>query len=424
MPEAGAVSGWLWAAALLLPWVPLLSMLTALLERSGPIRMRHWVEEAGGRLRTLYEDSFRFELFRYLLNVVAKLAPLAFFAALAGAGTAGGLRHPFWVAAAAVALTIAATELASRSLLGRDPEDALRRLTWIYRFALALLMPLVVAAALVLPRRPEPTPAPADDDETASEEEVEAFIDVGTREGILEPEDRDLVWGVVDFGDTQVKSVMTPRVDIVGAPVDSSLEALADLFGSSAYSRIPLYRDSIDQIVGILHIRDLLVALRSAAPPASAEGLVPPPMQVPETKLLGDLLKEMQVRRQQMAVVINEWGGTEGLVTVEDLVEEIVGEIVDEHDEGVPENHLLEDGSLILDGRASVETLDEFFGFRPEEGGAETVGGLVSSFRGRIPEPGESVEIGTLRFDVEKADERRILSLRVRRRESVPEAGA
>ena len=424
MAEGGSVSAWLWGALVVLPWVPLLSMLTALLERSGPIRMRHWVEEAGGRLRSLYEDSFRFELFRYLLNVVAKLAPLALFAALAGAGFRGGLRHPFWVAAAVVAVTIAGTELASRSLVGRDPEDALRRLTWVYRLALGALTPLVAVASMVLPRRPGPAPEPAGDDETASEEEVEAFIDVGTREGILEPGDRDLVWGVVDFGDTQVRSVMTPRVDMVSAPVDASLDQLADLFATSAYSRIPLYRDSVDQVIGVLHIRDLLVALRQPEPRPALETLVQPPMLVPETKQLADLLREFQARRQQLAIVINEWGGTEGLVTVEDLVEEIVGEIVDEHDEGVPENHLLEDGSLILDGRAAVETLDEFFGFRPEEGGYETVGGLVSSLRGRIPEPGESFEIGALRFEVEKADERRILSIRVRRREAAAGAEA
>ncbi len=415
------MSGWLWAAAALLPWVPLLSLLTALLERSGPIRMRHWVEEAGGTLRSLYEDPHRFDVFRYLLNLMAKLAPLGFFAALAGAGAAAGLGSPFWVAFAVVAVTIAATELASRSLLGSDPEDALRRLTWIYRLALGALMPLVLAIAALRPRRAEPEPEAAGGDETASEEEVEAFIDVGTREGILEPEDRALVWGVVDFGDTQVRSVMTPRVDMVCAPVESTLDQVADLFASSAYSRIPLYRESVEQIVGVLHIRDLLVALRGPEPRPALEALVQPPMLVPETKQLGSLLKEFNVRRQQLAIVINEWGGTEGLVTVEDLVEEIVGEIVDEHDEGVPENHLLADGSLVLDGRAAVETLDEFFGFRPEVGGYETVGGLVSSVHGRIPEPGEVVEMGSLRFEVERADERRIHSLRVRRREA-PEA--
>ncbi len=424
MPDGHGVSGWLWAAVALLPWVPLLSMLTALLERSGPIRMRHWVEESGGRLRLLYEDPHRFDAFRYLLNLLAKLAPLGFFAALAGAGEAGGLRAPFWTAFAVVAVTIAATELAARSLLRSDPEDALRRLTWIYRLALGALMPLVLALAALKARQPASALEPDGDDETASEEEVEAFIDVGTREGILEPEDRDLVWGVVDFGDTQVRSVMTPRVDMVCAPADSSLDQIADLFASSAYSRIPLYRDSIEQIVGVLHIRDLLLALRGPEPRPAIETLAPPPMLVPETKLLGDLLREFKIRRQQLAIVINEWGGTEGLVTVEDLVEEIVGEISDEHDEGVPENHLLEDGSLMLDGRAAVETLDEFFGFRPEEGGYETVGGLVSSVHGRIPEAGDVVELGALRFEVEKADERRILSMRVRRREPDEAEGA
>jgi CBS domain containing-hemolysin-like protein len=118
-----------------------------------------------------------------------------------------------------------------------------------------------------------------------------------------------------------------------------------------------------------------------------------------------------------MAVVLNEFGGTEGLVTVEDLVEEIVGEIQDEHDEAEPENHLLPDGSLLLDGRASIETLDEFFGWRDDDSANETVGGLVSSLMGYVPRQGEAIEHGPLRFEVERADERRILSLRVRRRE-------
>jgi magnesium and cobalt transporter len=123
-----------------------------------------------------------------------------------------------------------------------------------------------------------------------------------------------------------------------------------------------------------------------------------------------------------MAIVINEWGGTEGLVTVEDLIEEIVGEIGDEHDEGVPENRLLEDGSLVLDGRAAIETLDEFFAWRPETEASETVGGLVSGLFGYVPQAGETAELAGLRFEVERADERRILALRVRRLPASSEA--
>jgi len=399
---------------------PLAALLTALVERSGPIRLRHWVEESGGRLRALAERPARFEVFRYLLNLMAKLVPLALLGALARLLETGGWPSPWWTAGATVALIVALTELASRSLVGRDPEEGLRRMTWIYRGALALLTPLIAALAPLVPKAAleSETPSPADDE--ASEEEVEAFIDVGTREGILEPEDRDLVWGVVDFGDTQVRSVMTPRVDIVAARIDEPLDRLAEVFVRSSFSRLPLYRESVDQVVGILHIRDLLAASRRSPQPPAAE-IAKPPMLVPETKLLGELLKEMQKRRQQMAIVINEFGGTEGLVTVEDLIEEIVGEIEDEHDEGVPENTLLPDGSLVIDGRAALATLDEFFSWRPEEEPSETVGGLVSGLFGYVPQAGESVEHDGLRFDVEKADERRILALRVRRTEDAAE---
>ena len=416
MPDAPSPARWLALALALLPLVPLSSLMTALLERSGPIRMRHWVEEAGGRMRALYEHPVRFEVFRYLLNLVAKLSPLALFVASWRALALGGALSPWAFSGLLVAAAVAATELGNRSLLAHDSERSLRRLTWVFRLALALLAPLVVALAALVPRRREGEVAePAAEDE-ASEEEVEAFIDVGTREGILEPEDRDLVWGVVDFGDTQVRSVMTPRVDVIAASAEESLDALAERFIESSVSRMPLYRGSVDQIVGVLHIRDLLAGLRRTPRPTAAE-LSQPPLLVPETKLLGDLLKVFQARRQHLAVVINEWGGTEGVVTVEDLVEEIVGEIADEHDEGEPENRLLPDGSLLLDGRAPVETLDEFFAWRPDTESSETVGGLISGLLGYVPQAGESFEHEGLRYEVERADERRILALRVRRSE-------
>ncbi len=412
---------WLVVALALAPLLPLTALMTALLERSGPIRLRHWVEESGGRLRGLFENPVRFELFRYLLNLCAKLAPIALLGAVASALTAAGFDWPWAIAGALVAVVVAATELASRSLVGRDPEEALRTLTWFYRFASVVLAPLVVVLAPLVPRRVADEADPVPEDDAASEEEVEAFIDVGTREGILEPEDRDLVWGVVDFSDTQVRSVMTPRVDIVAAPVGESLEKLAELFVTSSVSRLPLYRDSIDHVVGVLHIRDLLAGLRTRPSPEATE-LAKPPMLVPETRTLGGLLKEFQSRRQQLAIVINEWGGTEGLVTVEDLVEEIVGEIEDEHDVAEPENRLLPDGSLVLDGRAAIATLDEFFSWQPDDEASETVGGLVSGLLGYVPQPGEALEHEGLRFEVERADERRILALRVRRAERAGEA--
>jgi CBS domain containing-hemolysin-like protein len=223
-----------------------------------------------------------------------------------------------------------------------------------------------------------------------------------------------MLWSIVDFGDTQVRSVMTPRIDMVCAPVDSSLDSLADRFIESGHSRIPLFEESIDKIVGILHIRDVLRELRAPQPARPAD-LVKPPLFIPETKPLGELLKELQARFQQVAIVVDEYGGTAGLVTVEDLVEEIVGEIMDEHEALVAELEPLENGAYRLDGRAHIDLLDELFQVEIEDPEFETVAGLVFSALGRVPQVGESVDCYGLRFTVEAVADRRIQTVRVDR---------
>jgi CBS domain containing-hemolysin-like protein len=422
---SGVAWGLGWAAAALLAVAVLSSVLSALIERSGPIRLRHWAEEAEGLLRRLYEQPVRFEAFRLILSVLAKLSPIALFGCLAAwLAVLGVAAVPaaLW-AALAVLPVVVATEAVNRLLVGRDPERALTRLTALYRALLVLLAPLVTLAAALfgaffpadgLQRRAE-----EEEDDEISEDEIEAFIDVGTREGILEPGEEELVWGIVDFGDTAVRSVMTPRIQVRCAPVGADLEELADLFVESGHSRLPLYEGSIDHIVGILHIRDLLKALRLPVDPEggsrpTARKLAKPPFFVPETKPLGQLLRELQARYQQIAVVVDEYGGTAGLVTVEDLVEEIVGELVDEHEEADAANRLLPDGAWLLNGGSSVEVLEELFGIDiPEDAPWETVGGMVFSLLGDVPEVGESVESHGLRYTVEEVEERRVARVRV-----------
>jgi putative hemolysin len=404
---------YIWLAVLLLASLPPLSFATVLLERSGPIRMRHWVEETGGHLRRLWEDPARFGLYRYLLNLAAKLVPLGLFLALGTAGERMGLERSFFYAVVVVAVMVGLSEIAGRRMMRRSSESALASLTWVYRATFYLFWPLILLLGPFL-RGPQDANTEPGSDNEASEEEVEAFIEVGTQEGILEPEDRDLVWGVVDFGDTAARSVMTPRVDMVCGRMSDSLDRLAEIFTESEYSRLPLYRDSIDQIAAILHLRDLFRALRTEPRP-DLSSIVQTPYFIPGTKHLGELLKDFQSRRQQIAIVLNEFGGTEGLVTIEDVIEEIVGEIADEHDDEPPENRLLEDGSLLLDGRAPVDTLDEFFGVKPSEADYETVGGLLSGLSGQVPAAGATLFHAGLQFDVEKADDRRVLAVRVRR---------
>lgn len=406
-----AVGGWF--AALLAVLSVLISILSAMLERSGPIRLRHWAEEAGGRLRKLYETPERFEAFRYLLSWLAKLAPVALFVVAAGALSRFG-----WIAAGAgtfsvVAAVLAATELANRTLVAHDPEQVLRRLTVAYRLTLLLLLPLVALLGPLLPPRAVHRRGEEELDE-ASHGEIEAFISVGTSEGILEPGEEELVWGVVDFGDTRVRSVMTPRTDVVGAAVDSDLDDLAELFLEAKHSRLPLYQGSIDHVVGILHIRDLLSGLRSGEE-VTARELASPPYFVPETKPLAELLREFQTHHRQMAIVVDEYGGTAGLVTVEDLLEEIVGEISEEHEELRPANEPLGGGKWRFDGQAHIDELEEVFEIDIDSAPYETIGGLVISVLGDVPEEGEAVEAHGLRLEVERVAERRVRSVVVER---------
>ncbi|HEX6861652.1 MAG TPA: hemolysin family protein [Thermoanaerobaculia bacterium] len=406
-----------WIVALLLPASVITSVLSALLERSGPIRLRHWAEEAGGLLRTLFENPVRSGVFRSLLSLAGRILPLALFLALAALlRDLGALAPTAWAFGLLLAI-VAVTEAANRAMVGHDPERALRLLTRAYRVAYYLFAPLVTLFSPLVPSRAFDRHEDNNDGkatESASEEEIEAFIDVGTREGILEPEQGEWLWSIVGFSDTQARSVMTPRIDMVCAPVDTPIDALAERFIESGHSRIPIFEDSIDHVIGILHIRDVLRAVRSKEPLAVRD-LVKPPLFIPETKPLGELLRELQARFQQVAIVVDEYGGTAGLVTVEDLVEEIVGEIMDEHEALVAELEPLENGAYRLDGRAHIELLDELFDIEleDEEPEYETVAGLIFSELGRVPQVGESVESHGLRFTVEAVADRRIQTVLV-----------
>ena len=382
-------------ALVLTVFTVLVQLLAALLDRSGPIRLRYWAEEASGRLLGLFEEPLKFEVFRYLLSWLARMATVGLFLVLLSLTRT--LWSPSWlVAMVTLGVILAATELVIRSLVGRDPERALRRFTGIYRVALFFLMPFISALA---PLMPAAVVERREDEGEVTEDEIEAFLDVGAREGILDPGEEDLIQRVIDFGDTVVRSVVTPRIDMVCAPVSSSLETLAELFLSSKHSRIPVYQASVDHIVGVLHIRDLLQGLRDEGD-SSAEDLAMEPYFVPETKPLNELLSEFQALHLQMAIVVDEYGGTSGMVTVEDLLEEIVGEIEDEHDEAAPVNERLEDGGWRLDGRVPVESLDELFDVELEEEAYETIGGLIFGTLGYVPQPGESLEVGGLRFQI------------------------
>jgi putative hemolysin len=386
-----------------------LLVLVALLDRSGPIRVRHWVENAGGQLRILFARSDRFEAYRYLLRFLARVAPAVLAAALTVmlASVTPGVMKAALLSVVAASLVVLVAEVLSRWLTQRA-EPSLDKLTFAYRILLTLLRPLLSPLApLFAVDREDLAIANGEEEDEASDDEIAAYLDVGAKEGIFEPGEEDMILRVIDFGDEVVRSVMTPRIDMVCAPITTPLDELAALFVESNYSRIPLFEGSVDDIRGVLHIRDALGALR-AANPASVESVALPPLFVPETKHLAELLRELQASHGHMALVVDEYGGTAGLVTIEDLLEEIVGEIVDEHDEDEPKVERLVDGSYRLDGMTSLDALAALFGIDMEAEPYETVGGMIFGLLGDLPEAGSQVITHGLRFTVEKVDDRRV----------------
>ena len=395
------------------------AVVAALFERGGHIRIRHWAKQAGGSVSSLYASRTHFEAFRYLLTLLSRFLLLLVLLSLwnlqsnSDSGRPTSISLPLIVVLTMMGYLFA-TEWLTRYLSRRHAERSLALLTPIYRSLYFLFRPLIWALAPVV-RFAEKAQYEDDEDE-ASEHEIDAYIDVGRREGILEPKEGEMVRSVVDFGDTQVRSVMTPRVEINSASADASLEELAKRFFETKNSRLPLFRGSIDDIVGILHIRDLFQAMYSGQSELPVDEICQQPFYVPESKPLRTSLEELQARRQQMAIVVDEYGGVAGLVTVEDLVEEIVGEIRDEHEDH--EGHeTLADGRWRLSGRSYLEDFKEIVGLELDVDDLpyETLSGLICGQLGYVPNVGERLSYLGLEFLVEEADDRRVTQVAVAR---------
>ena len=243
-------------------------------------------------------------------------------------------------------------------------------------------------------------------------EAVDALIEAGQEEGILDESNRDLIQSVVEFGEKTVREAMKPRPEIVAVPINTTVEQFIELLRRNPFSRVPVFEGTIHNIKGIVHAQDVLQVPDTEASTRTVDSLMRKDVYfVPESKLGSDLLREMQKSNIRMAIVVDEYGGVAGLVTIEDLVEEIVGEIGDEHDK--PEIVKESDQSYIVPGNMDVDRLDELLGIRPDGKESATIAGLVSEVAGRIPQKGEVVEEDGLRFEVLASTERRVERVRV-----------
>lgn len=272
-------------------------------------------------------------------------------------------------------------------------------------------------------RPPSPPEISAQEQSEDSDDDIQALIDVGEEEGILEEEEGELIHSILEFGDTRVSEVMTPRTDVIALPITATVREARDLIIESKYSRLPVYRDQIDNVEGIIYVRDLLQCWPEGQEDAKITPFVRPVYFVPETKPVADLLEEMQKAHVQLAMVIDEYGGVAGLVTVEDMLEEIVGEIEDEDTEGEEIVEIVEatDGYYEVLGSTEIGKIERLLGMEIEDDDFTTIAGLVISESGYVPEVGERLELRGLDLEVLDADSRRVNRLRLRRNQAETE---
>jgi CBS domain containing-hemolysin-like protein len=257
-----------------------------------------------------------------------------------------------------------------------------------------------------------------------SEEELRTLVDVGASEGVVEREEREMIHKVFELEDTLVRSVMVPRTDMVCLDVETPTGEILPALREHLHSRVPVYEGSIDVIVGILYAKDLLPFMEGLPPDFDLRAHLHPPYFVPESKRADALLQEFQAKRVQMAIVVDEYGGTAGLVTLEDLLEELVGEIADEYDEPERLIHRVDATTYRVAGKLPIEQLNAAIGLKISSEGYDTVGGWVLDLFGRVPRRAERTETAELQLTVEKVERTRIVEVLVSLKKPAKEAAA
>ena len=310
-------------------------------------------------------------------------------------------------------------ELLPKTLADTYPLPMARLAAWPFQLLAWLLYPVVrffialseLAVRALGGTRPGSLPY-------VRQEEILTLVDAGEEEGTIEPEEKEMITGILEMGQTLVREVMVPRTDVVALEVDTPILEAVETIIRAGHSRLPVYQESIDNVIGILYAKDLLPALRDCHHERPLRELLRPAYFVPETKVADDLLQELRRRRTHIAIVVDEYGGTAGLVTIEDLLEEIVGEIQDEYDTEEPLLREVAPGEYLCAARLSVDDARELAGLQIPEGEFDSLGGFIYERLGAIPQVGDEVTIGDATITVVEMHGVRPATLRIRRQGS------
>lgn len=245
-----------------------------------------------------------------------------------------------------------------------------------------------------------------------TEEELKTIVNVSHEEGVLEGGEKDMINNVFEFGDTQAKDVMTPRTNMIAIEVNSSFEDIINIFKQEQFSRIPIYEDTTDNIIGILYVKDLLF-LEDNKEKFDLRKYMREPYFTYEFKPITELFEYMRTNRIHMVIVLDEYGGTEGIITIEDLIEEIVGDIEDEYDKDTNQIEVIKEDEYLVDGNIKIEDINEMIGTTIESEDFDSIGGFIIGILGRLPESGETIEYNNIKFVVESIEKNRIIKLRI-----------
>lgn len=299
------------------------------------------------------------------------------------------------------------------------------------RLALWLARPLALIAALTMPlvrlvvwlsnAISRPFGAGAEGGlPFVTEEEIKTLVDAGEEEGSIQEEEKEMIYSIFELGDTLVREVMVPRIDMVALDVTTPMVEALDSIMEAGHSRIPVYEETIDNVMGVLYAKDLLPYLRDGQTDVPLKGILREAYFIPETKKASDLLPDLQQRRVHMAIVVDEYGGVAGLVTIEDLLEEIVGEIQDEYDAEEPFIEFVSDAEYVFDARVDLDDLNRLMDVALPTEDSDTLGGFIYTELGKVPVAGDQVAFEDLSFTVESVAGRRIKKVRVERRLLAP----
>jgi magnesium and cobalt exporter, CNNM family len=365
--------------------------------------------------RELMDHRRRFELI-LILGTQLSIAAIAIL--LADVFIDAGARTPLLLSfVAAFVVVVLFRQLVPRLLTQNQPEVVfwalLPAFQAFYRLFSVFVAP--IAGLLNRMRKPEPETMITEEEADETKEEIQAFIDVGEEAGIIEESEGDLIQSIIEFSETRVAEVMRPRPQIIAIETTATVADARQLMIESKHSRIPVYRDQIDTVEGIVYVRDLLAFCDAEKMSMPVTRCMRPAYFVPESKSVRELLEEMQKAKIQIAMVIDEYGGVAGLVTVEDIIEEILGEIEDE-DEATTSDEILEsdDGSYLIDGGVEIRKIELLYDRELEADDFTTVAGLIINELGHVPGIGEQLDFKGLRFQVVDADSKRVNRIRLR----------